>query len=1028
MGFFSGAKSLRTSLNRLIAVAVLPTVLMMAAAGLITYQMALDHSQSVLREVTRSTKAQYQHQLSYARGKLAFLGKLEQVRAGGAACNESLARFAPYSHHSGAIFKVEKDGRVSCANLPLEQQLSYAGLPAFEAAWNAEDIFVMAFDKDAITGKPVMAASLKFEGGPGEDPFLLTISVDALLLGQIIGQTELPQGYSFAFVDKSGRIVMRYPNGERHVGKIVNDEAMKILKEGGETFHEFPSYDGFKRIYKSETLNASGHSLYLAVGVPLSDATELAKTIITLLIVAACIGALALLGVTTFGSNWLVKKYLGPVLRVAKSFARGDLSQRVNPENSAEELKNLSLAMNTMASKLDEREAELRKLGLVASSATNGVLIANEEFRVDWVNEAFARITGIKRDEFIGQYPLQVLRTTDADVAIIKQAQEELETGKPCKLELKTFRKDGSRLWLDYSIQPIFDEEGQIVRYVTIATDITKRKVLEQNLLRAEEIGAIGHWRLDVATQALNCSDQNFRILGHEPQKGPIAIKQGLQIFYKEDRDVLVKALRQSVESKTPMELELRVRSRSNGRRYVHIKAECDFDDNGRVNALFGVFQDITEAKKAERALQQARLEAEQANQMKTEFLATMSHEIRTPMNGVLGMADLLRDTPLDAEQRRFVDTITLSGKGLLTLINDILDLSKLEAGGVRLEDEPFSIDALLQEVMTLMSVNANKKGLPLLLNKSDAVPEVISGDIQRLRQVLVNLIGNAIKFTAEGQIEVHVDVLETPAKDAHCIQFRVVDTGIGIPTDMLSTLFEKFTQADTSTTRRFGGTGLGLAISCELVTLMGGRIWVSSQEGEGATFAFNVELGAVEQTSLPKEDEAILIPANAENSHFLHVLVVEDNAINRMLITTMLRKLGHEVETASDGAEALTKVRQGASKFDVVLMDINMPRMDGIAATDRIRALGGAAAKVPIIALTANAMDGDREKYLAAGMDGYLAKPIDRAALIEVLSNAVDETHSFPVQSEPQEEVEAAFEIDDSGQDQLAELVASLE
>ncbi|MGD8326110.1 MAG: ATP-binding protein [Sphingomonadales bacterium] len=1027
MVFFSGAKSLRTSLNRLIAVAVLPTVLMMAAAGLITYKMAINHSQSVLMEVTRSTKTQYHHQLSYARDKLAFLGKLEQVRSGGAACSESLADFVPYSQRSGAIFRVEKDGRVSCANLPLEQQLSYAGLPAFEAAWNAKDIFIMAFDKDAITGKPVIAASLKFEGEDGQDPFLLTISVDSILLGTTIGQTELPKGYSFAFVDMDGRIVMRYPNGDRHVGKFVNDEAMKILKEGGETFHEFPSYDGFKRIYTSESLNSSGHGLYLAVGVPLSDATALAKTIITLLIFAACIGALALLGVTTFGSNWLVSKYLGPVLEVAKTFASGDLSQRINPESSAEELKGLSHAMNTMASKLDEREAELRKLGLVASNATNGVLIANSDFRVEWVNEALSRITGLERNELIGRFPLEILRTTKADVALVRQAQQELEAGYPSKLELKTFRKDGGRLWLEYSIQPIFNEEGQIVRYISIMTDITKRKVLEQNLLRAEEIGAIGHWRLDVSSQALSCSDQNFRILGHEPQKGPIAIKQGLQIFYKEDRDVLVKALRRSVESQTPMELEMRVRSRSSGRRYVHIKAECDFDDSGRVNALFGVFQDITEAKKAERALQQARLEAEQGNQMKTEFLATMSHEIRTPMNGVLGMADLLRDTPLDAEQRRFVDTITLSGKGLLTLINDILDLSKLEAGGVRLEDEPFSIDALLQEVMTLMSVNANKKGLPLVLKKSDAVPEVISGDIQRLRQVLVNLIGNAIKFTAEGQIEVHVEVLGTSSKDKHCIQFRVVDTGIGIPSNMLSTLFEKFTQADTSTTRRFGGTGLGLAISCELVTLMGGRIWVSSLEGEGATFAFNVKLGAVEQTSLTKGDEIVPIPANIENNRFLHVLVVEDNAINRMLITTMLRKLGHGVDTASDGAEALAKIRHTASKFDVVLMDINMPRMDGVAATDRIRSLGGKAAEVPIIALTANAMDGDREKYLASGMDGYLAKPIDRAALIEVLTEAVDQGAVYSADLEEPIYSDEVPLPDDDGQGQLADLVASL-
>lgn len=1025
MGFFSGANSFRTSLNRLVAIAVLPTVMMMVAAGLITYQMALDNGRDILTEIARATEAQYRLQLQHTAEKLMLLGQLPAIQSGEAECDAAMARFVPFAREKSVIFRVEPSGRVNCANVVREKEFSYAGLPGFEDAWSSPGLFIMAFEKDAITGLPVMAATLPFKDR-NDVPFLLSISVDSHWLGTTIGKTELPEGYSFALVDGTGRIVLRYPDGDQHVGKTLSPSAFGRLKQGHTNIQEFPSLDGLNRYYATKSLGEGNQALFLAVGMPASDATALAKTIIMLLIAAVCIGALALLGVTSIGSHRLVNRYLGPVLDAAKSFAAGDLSKRVDVEATALELKDLALALNAMAGKLDEREVELRKLSLVASSATNGVLIANQDFRVEWVNETLTDITGIERSELIGRYPLDVLRAARVDFAVFKQAHAELAAGRACKLELKTFRKNGDRLWLDYSIQPVFDEQGEIIRYISIATDITKQKILENNLLRAEEIGSIGHWRFDVTHQSVLCSAEIFRIMGSDGVVGPVSVRQALQAFSKKDRERLVKAMKTSLRQRHAMSLEVGVTRPDNIRRFVRVKAECDFDDNGKVNALFGVFQDITEAKKSERALQQARLEAEQANQMKTEFLATMSHEIRTPMNGVLGMADLLRDTQLNQEQRRYVDTITLSGKGLLTLINDILDLSKLEAGGVRLEDEPFSIDDLMQEVLTLMSVNAHKKGLRLDLIKDMSLPSVMRGDVQRLRQVLVNLVGNAIKFTAEGRIEVHIDRVGESVTGRQIIQFRVVDTGIGISADMQPKLFEKFTQADTSTTRRFGGTGLGLAISCELVGLMGGRIWVSSDEGDGATFAFNVEVGQVTQQDLEEAEGAPHSLVEIGEQRPLYVLVVEDNAINRMLITTMLKKLGHQVDTAIDGVEALSKVKLHAHEYDVVLMDINMPRLDGLAATDRIRALGGAVDQLPILALTANAMDGDRERYLAAGMDGYLAKPIDRVALIAALSEATGKIQAHGAAAS-YASPDSLLALSGGGEAELAALVASL-
>ncbi len=367
------------------------------------------------------------------------------------------------------------------------------------------------------------------------------------------------------------------------------------------------------------------------------------------------------------------------------------------------------------------------------------------------------------------------------------------------------------------------------------------------------------------------------------------------------------------------------------------------------------------------------------ASRAKSEFLANMSHEIRTPMNGVLGMADLLLTGDLPAEPRHYAETIRSSGEALLAILNDILDLSKIEAGKMEFEAVPFDPRRCVDDVAALMDGRARERGVSLTALATEAVPPRVVGDPSRLRQVLLNLVGNAVKFTKEGEVALRVGVAEGE------LLFEVADTGIGIPEAAKSQLFDAFTQADASTSRRFGGTGLGLAISRRLVEGMGGEIGVESVEGEGTAFWFTLPLARVDGEAEVTE----AAPATVVRP--LHLLLAEDNAVNRLVATKCVERLGHTVEAVNDGRAAVAAWQAG--RFDAVLMDCQMPEMDGYQATVEIRRLEqeGAGRGTPIIALTAHAMAGDRERCLAAGMDEYVAKPLRGEELAAALARVVD-------------------------------------
>src|SRR5665811_1461596 len=442
-------------------------------------------------------------------------------------------------------------------------------------------------------------------------------------------------------------------------------------------------------------------------------------------------------------------------------------------------------------------------------------------------------------------------------------------------------------------------------------------------------------------------------------------------------------AIKLVLSEKKVTDYELTACARDGKQTVVSYNATTFYDRNRTLQGVFAAARDVTERKRVEAELRAAKAVAESASQTKSDFLASMSHEIRTPMNAIIGIADLLAKTTLSPEQDKFVQIFRRAGDNLLNLINDILDLSKVEALQLDLERTGFSLNDHLEKVTEMVTARAHEKGLAMVCEIAPSVPNDLVGDPTRLRQVLLNLLGNAIKFTEAGEVTLRVAPDANPSVPT-ALRFTVSDTGIGIPGEKLSRVFERFTQADSSTTRRFGGSGLGLTISRRLVELMGGRIWVESEVGKGSVFAFavpfEISITVNRPTAAPVgTDPEPLLPA-------LRILLAEDSPDNCLITIAYLEDTPYRIEIAETGAIACEKFTAG--HYDLVLMDRQMPVMDGLTATRTIRAWEQANDKppTPIIALTASALKGDREMCLAAGCTAFLTKPIKQDVLLQAI------------------------------------------
>ena len=597
--------------------------------------------------------------------------------------------------------------------------------------------------------------------------------------------------------------------------------------------------------------------------------------------------------------------------------------------------------------------------------------------------------------------------------------------------EYRLLTGDKRVIWVDDRTMVVRDEMGRITHFRGVVLDISGRKLAEEELRASREMLRLV---MDNIPQHIFWKDRESAYLGCNRTFARAAGMAMEEIVGKNDFDMPWSRKeaewyrhcdREVMESDTPQLHIHETQEQADGRKAWLDTCKIPLhDQEGKVIGVLGTIEDITDRKLAEQELLQyrehleelvdvrtaeltaAKEQAEVANQAKSVFLAHMSHEIRTPLNGVIGMTSLLLDTGLDERQRSFADSIKESSAVLLTVINDILDYSRIEAGKLEFTQVDFNLHVSLQNVVDLLGLEAGKKGLALTCAIDANTPRIVNGDPDRLRQVLLNLVNNAVKFTAAGKVEMRVSPL-CILPETMVLRFEVKDTGIGIAEEQRGQLFQSFSQLDSSTTRRYGGTGLGLVICKRLVEMMGGEIGVVSRPGEGALFWFTARMGVVaDQVPVcSSRDESLhlkpLQPQGGEaqwrNQELVHhglaaqggfgdadILVADDCPTNQKVALCLLAHLGYRVQAVATGREVLEKL--ALKQYDLVLMDMEMPEMDGLQATREIRAGKAGMRNVPIIAMTANAMPGDRERCLASGMNDYISKPIDPQLLYEKL------------------------------------------
>ncbi|MCX5864814.1 MAG: ATP-binding protein [Deltaproteobacteria bacterium] len=665
----------------------------------------------------------------------------------------------------------------------------------------------------------------------------------------------------------------------------------------------------------------------------------------------------------------------------------------------------------------NHREEPLPENGAICRSVveeqTEFICRYRPDGRLSFVNGAYARYYGKTKEELIGKNFIPHI--PDQDLALIQERTASITRENPlARFEHHIITPLGEIRWQGWTHQGIYGTDGNLIEYQAVGNDITDRKQAEEaleleraNLQAIFDTAQVGMLLLDEKANVVRINkemlslmgrDTSDDILGHQPGDILHCVKAVNDARGCGFTDACPKCpIRNTIEHTLNTGEE--VRGTETKQRFVIGGEEWEFffslnasplEIGGKRHVLLALY-DISSGKRTEEALRKAKQVAEIANIAKSAFLANMSHEIRTPMNGVIGMAGLLLGMNLDEDQRHYAELIQASGQNLLDLINDILDFSKIEANHLELEELDFDLRNALEQCAELHAITTRSKGLTLSLSVAPKVPTLLTGDLGHLRQILINLVGNAIKFTATGEVTVNASLIGERETQV-TLRFTVRDTGIGIPQDKIPLLFNAFQQVDASTTRKFGGTGLGLAICKRLVAFMGGEIGVESEEGKGSTFWFTVVLKKQAQTggqpqpvTIKKAPIRPTIQQKEERARF-RILLAEDNITNQKVALGILGNLGFSADVAANGKEVITLLE--TLPYDLILMDVQMPEMDGFAATQLIRSgqTKASNANLPIIALTAHAINGYREHCLEAGMSDYLTKPIEPQVLEETL------------------------------------------
>jgi PAS domain S-box-containing protein len=673
------------------------------------------------------------------------------------------------------------------------------------------------------------------------------------------------------------------------------------------------------------------------------------------------------------------------------------------------DVSSLTSAQQHLADTVMELQLSQYKLAAVFQNPSMGLGVNDLNGRFEIVNRRLSQMLGYSIEECLSFRIWELVEESAS--TFVQNTVQALADGKmpQAEFEAQFRRKDGTLFWGRASITGYIDEAlGYTQLLIFMIVDIDQQKQVEvaleeqhqersrlleriqhilDRLTLATESAGIGIWELDLQHRQLIWDERVHQLFGWLPAESPTpqaptdVLKRCL---IDGELERLWAEVEFSLEDGSPIITDCSVRWEDGSVHALSVYGHVGYDDEGVPSRVIGVAIDITARKRMETQLITARRIAEEANQAKSEFLANMSHEIRTPMNGVLGMLHLSLETDLNPEQRDYIQTAQVSASSLLSLLNDILDFSKIEARRLVMESVCVSLPEFFDGIVRPFQFRTKEKGVHFEFFSESGVPQFVMMDPTRVSQVINNLLGNALKFTHRGHIGLYVSADKIQLnKETIRLYIKVKDTGIGIPQDKQASIFEAFSQVDASTTRKYGGTGLGLAICSALVDMMGGRLSVESLYGNGATFSFDIKVGWVTEELLKTEQRA-LPQQGRGGKNVLNVLVAEDNAVNQKVIQRLLEKAGHQPVIVENGELVVSHLQSHYDTVDVILMDMQMPVMDGLEATMAIREWEKKSGRghKPIIALTANAMKGDKERCVEAGMDHYLAKPIQPEAL----------------------------------------------
>lgn len=656
----------------------------------------------------------------------------------------------------------------------------------------------------------------------------------------------------------------------------------------------------------------------------------------------------------------------------------------------------------TSSKKINE---EYKRLSYVAKGTHNIILITDKDRRIQWVNQPFETLTGYSLEEVIGKKPGELLQYEETDIETILQIREALNNRIACKGEIKNRSKSGRVYWLEFSFSPIFNDNNELISFISIGSDITEKKKKDlsiSNLVATQTtiFNGVGHAVIftdaNGIIRRINKAGLNLieysteEVLGkltplafHDLEEivsraKELTIELGVQVYPNFETVVIKTRGDNNVDTN-----EWTYISKSGKRVPVWASVTCVKNTEGIILGYLVVSEDYTIKKQVEFELINAKNLAEQAVYAKDSFLANMSHEIRTPLNAIIGFTELITQSDLNSAQLNFVNNIQIAGDNLLLIINDILDLSKIEPGQLTIEYHPFNLKSILKHVYDLLIIKASEHNLEFNLFLDTSLPEFVVGDKGRINQIIMNLAGNAIKFTNEGEVTISVKkIAETD--ETYLLKFSVKDTGIGIPEDKLTFIFDRFTQAEASTTRKFGGTGLGLNIVKQLVELQNGQIQVKSELGSGSEFYFTLEFKKVDSSAVK------IIKNNNSNKNSLgnlKILLCEDNILNQRLAENVIQKFGFQLDIANNGQEGIDLLIK--NKYDLILMDLQMPVKDGYQTTIYIRK--ELKLDIPIIAMTAHSLVGEQQKCFDIGMNAYVAKPFKQQDLLDEIHTVIE-------------------------------------